>query len=86
MHLTSKKVSPIILAVTSLVFSRATFSLINDPEGPNLLIVTALAAVIYTISWIAYSRLTSLAGLKKLLIAISIQLITALIALAGLSY
>lgn len=42
-----KKIPLIILGVVSLVLSRATFLYINDPEGPNLLVVIVLAAVIY---------------------------------------
>ncbi len=39
----------IILAVVSLILSRLIFTLINDPEGPNLLIVTILGAIIYSL-------------------------------------
>ncbi len=75
MSLTSKKSSLLILAITSLIFSRAMFAFVNDPEGPNLLIVIVMAAIIYSISWLAYSRLTSLVSFKKLSVAIFIQLI-----------
>lgn len=47
MNLTTKKTSLIILAIVSLLCSRAVFFFLNDPEGPNLLIVTVLAAVIF---------------------------------------
>lgn len=43
----SKKVQLVLLGVVSLFFSRLFFALLNDPEGPNLLIVFALAAIIY---------------------------------------
>lgn len=37
----------IILAIVSMISSRLVFLFINDPEGPNLLIVTVLAIPIY---------------------------------------
>lgn len=51
---TSKRIRLILLGVVSLLVSRAIFFLINDPEGPNLLIVTVLAAVIYSASLASY--------------------------------
>ncbi len=47
MHFKSKKASLLILGVVSLVCSRLVFWFINDPEGPNLVVVIGLAAVIY---------------------------------------
>lgn len=44
----------IILAVVSLILSRLTFALINDPEGPNLLIVIVLGAIIYSLFLVIY--------------------------------
>lgn len=40
--------------------SRIAFLFVNDPEGPNLLIVTALAAVIFAVSLAVY------AGIRRL--------------------
>jgi len=55
MKLTSKKISPLLLVLVSLILSRITFLFINDPEGPNVLIVTGLALVIFSlISGILY--------------------------------
>jgi hypothetical protein len=52
----SKKASPLILAVVSLIISRVIFLFVHDPEGPNLLVVIVLAALIYAVSLIiAYS-------------------------------
>lgn len=42
-----KKITLIILLVISFAISRFVFFLVNDPEGPNLLIVTALAVIIF---------------------------------------
>lgn len=39
----------IILGIVSLILSRLSFLLINDPEGPNLLIVTVFAIFIYSL-------------------------------------
>ena len=77
MYFKSKRTSLIILGITSLLCSRAWFALLNDPEGPNLLIVTVLAAIIYGLSLVAYVYYPSpkLAGLKRLLLAILTQII-----------
>ncbi|MBX4192356.1 hypothetical protein KW798_02620 [Candidatus Parcubacteria bacterium] len=45
----------------------------NDPEGPNLLIVMALAVVIYFLSLAAY--LFNLSNPKKFLLALVIQIL-----------
>ncbi len=44
----------IILAIVSLILSRLSFTLIDDPEGPNLLIVTVLGAIIYSLFLVIY--------------------------------
>jgi hypothetical protein len=44
----------VTLTVVSLIASRALFALIDDPEGPNLLIVVALAAVIFSVECVGY--------------------------------
>jgi hypothetical protein len=48
-------ISLIVLGAASLALSRAVFFFINDPEGPNLLIVAALATIIFCASWAAYA-------------------------------
>jgi hypothetical protein len=50
MKLKYKKSMLITLGLVSLVLSRLTFWFINDPEGPNLLIVTVLALIIFSIA------------------------------------
>lgn len=77
MYFKSKKISLLILAVTSLICSRAMFALFDDPEGPNLLIVVVMALVLYFVSLSAYSFKSSTTGLKRLLLAIFIQAIIA---------
>ncbi len=87
MYFKSKKISLLILAVTAMVSSRAMFLFIDDPEGPNLLIVTVLAAIIYFLSLGVYRfnpstqsvlkniSHTALIGLKRLLFAVFIQIV-----------
>jgi hypothetical protein len=62
--------------LTSIVFSRTMFVFFDDPEGPNLLVVTVAAAVVYFLSLAAYSYLFNpFTGLKKLLLTIFSQAI-----------
>ena len=55
----SRNIQLAILGIASLVLSRASFLLINDPEGPNLLIVAVLAATIFSLT-LAVFRFISL--------------------------
>ena len=73
--LNSKKASLLILGITSVACSRAMFSFFNDPEGPNLLIVMGMAVIVYFLSLTAYFFVPSATGLKRFLLAISIQII-----------
>lgn len=71
----SKRTSLIILGITAVLCSRVMFAFFNDPEGPNLLVVVVMAAVIYLPSLAAYLYYPSATGLKKLLLAICFQII-----------
>jgi hypothetical protein len=55
------------------------FALFNDPEGPNLLVVTVAAAVIYLTSLAIYlsNVFPSLAGFKRSSATIFIQMLVA---------
>lgn len=75
MYFKSKKTSLLILGVTALVCSRVLFSLFNDPEGPNLLVVTGMALIIYCLSLTTYVFNSPITGLKRLLLAIFIQIL-----------
>ena len=75
MHATSKKTSLLILGITALVCSRTLFFLFDDPEGPNLLVVTVLAVILYSASLMVYSFVPATAGLKKLLLAFCTQIV-----------
>jgi hypothetical protein len=76
MRFTSKKTSLVILGIASVVCSRTIFALINDPEGPNLLVVIAMAAILYFLS-LAVGLLLPLTGLKRLLFGVAAQILIA---------
>lgn len=69
-----KKLPVFILGVTSLVCSRTFFAFINDPEGPNLLIVLVLAAIVFCVSLAIYT-LSPMSVTKKLLVAVLAQIL-----------
>lgn len=75
MHLTSKNTSLLILGITAIACSKALFFSFNDPEGANLLIVTILALVVFLSSVLIYRLNSSPLGLKKLLIALFVQVL-----------
>lgn len=75
MYFKSKKISYVLLGLTSLVSSRGFFALLNDPEGPNLLIVSVLAFVMFTLSIAVYAFTLSISGLKRLLLGVVIQMV-----------
>ena len=74
-----KNSSLLILAITAVVCSRVIFAFFHDPEGPNLLVVTGTAAVIYFTSSAVYlSNISpSLTGFKRSSVAIFIQIFVA---------
>jgi hypothetical protein len=55
------------------------FAFFHDPEGPNLLVVTGMAAVIYLVSSTVYlsSVSPSLTGLKRTSVTVLIQIFVA---------
>jgi len=71
----SKKTPLILLGITALVCSRTLFAFFNDPEGPNLLVVVVMAAIIYSVSLVAYLFNSSAASLKRLWLAIAAQIL-----------
>jgi hypothetical protein len=75
MLIKSKRTSLIILAITALILSRLMFLLFNDPEGPNLGVVTGMALIVYVPSLVIFVFRTSTTRLVKLLLAIVIQII-----------
>ena len=76
MDLTSKKVSLLVAAITAMTCSRLLFFFFNDPEGPNLLVVTGMAVIIYLPSVVIYLfTLQRITNLNKLLFVIFIQIL-----------
>ena len=76
MLLESKKTSLLLLLViTAFVLSRALFFFFQDPEGPNLLIVTVLALILYSASIIAWRLMPAASASKRLLFAICAQVL-----------
>lgn len=74
-YLKSNKVPLLILGAASIVFSRVMFVLFNDPEGPNLLIVTAAAVIVFLLSLAVYFFSSPTTSLKKFLLAILVPLV-----------
>lgn len=54
MRFNSKNISLLILVITAILSSRTMLLLLNDPEGPNLLVVMGLAVIIYCLSLVVY--------------------------------
>jgi hypothetical protein len=77
MFLKSKRGSLLIMGITALICSRALFALFNDPEGPNLLVVVVMAAILYLASLAVFVFGVPISGLKRLLIAVFIQVLLA---------
>lgn len=55
MHITSPLITKVVLAATALASIRCMFSLFDDPEGPNLLIVSVGGAVVYFVALALFS-------------------------------
>lgn len=53
-----RKVFVFILLIISFAISRSLFFLINDPEGPNLFIVTVLAMLIFVPAFLIYLKIS----------------------------
>ena len=79
MHVNFKNSSLLILAITAVVCSRIMFAFFHDPEGPNLLVVTGMASVIFLVSSAVYlsNVFPSLTGFKRSSATIFIQIFVA---------
>jgi hypothetical protein len=82
----SKRISFLVLAVTALVLSRVIFMFIDDPEGPNLLVVFVGAFIIALPSLVLFvpggARFqniipASFSATQRFLLGILIQVFTA---------
>lgn len=77
MYFKLKKSSLVILAVTATVCSRVMFALFDDPGGPNLLIVTVMALIVYCLSLVTnrHCPLVKEDGPKKIISLVLVQII-----------
>jgi len=77
MRLTSKKIAFLILGITALACARLLFWFFNDPEGPNLLVVMGMAAIVYVLSLAIYlsNSFLRFTGGKRISFAIFIQIL-----------
>jgi len=75
MHFKVTKGSLLVLGIRAFCWSRTLFFLFNDPEGPNLLIVTVLALMLFVASFIAWRFIPATTAIKKLFFAICTQLL-----------
>ncbi len=66
----------VVLGILSLVCSRILFSLFNDPEGANLLVVVVMALIMYFLSLTPYILVASLNSQSKFLGGILIQIVS----------
>lgn len=78
MYFKSKKIPLLILGVTAMLSSRTMFVSFDDPEGPNLLIISVLALIVYflTLSLTVYLFKLPITRLKGLLVTIFLQVLT----------
>ena len=70
-----KRTSLLVLVVTAFVCSRALFYFFKDPEGPNLLIVSVLALILFSASFLAWRFVPATTAGMKLFYAICTQLL-----------
>jgi drug/metabolite transporter (DMT)-like permease len=74
-----KKFPLIILSIGALICSRIMFTLFNDPEGPNLLVVIGMAVIVYGVSLAAYLYNTLVTGSKRLIVAFFVQILVVIV-------
>jgi hypothetical protein len=69
----------LLLAFTAAASARFALALLDDPEGPNLLVVAGLTAIVFAVSLAAYFTeiLPQVKGTRRALATIPIQLLTA---------
>lgn len=75
----SPKSHLIILAITSIIFSRSMFFFFNDPEGTNLLISTVASSLLFLLSLGIYKFKPSIDQNIRLFLTILIQIITVIV-------
>ena len=73
MKLISSRFAWYVLFAISLGVSRVSLLLFNDPEGPNLLIVTVFATALFAVSLLAYIPRIRLMHALRFVLAIVTQ-------------
>lgn len=63
------------MLLTAFVCSRLLFFFFHDPEGPNLLIVTVLASILYGAAFTVWRFIPATSASTKLLLAICAQVV-----------
>ena len=78
-----------VLIITAMLCSRSVFAFIDDPEGPNLLVVTVMAAVVYLMAFGIYLfnpirkgameslSLATRVGLRRIMFVVVTQILVA---------
>jgi len=74
MPLALTKTPLLLLLLTAFTSSRLLFFFFHDPEGPNLLIVTVLALILFSASFLAWRFIPATTS-RKLLLAICAQVV-----------
>lgn len=75
MDFESKNISLLLLGITALGLSRIAFLFVNDPEGPNLVVVIGMALILFLPSAALYVFNLPISGVKKPLLALLIQIL-----------
>jgi hypothetical protein len=65
MRTSLKRAALLALGIASLVYARMMFMFIDDPEGPNLLVVVVMAVLISSLSLGAYALIPKSSRHKK---------------------
>jgi hypothetical protein len=77
MQFKSKTVPLLILALTAVVVSGAVFAFFRDQEGPNLVVVMGLAAILYLPCVAFYLSSAIRTSLRRLVGTIVVQVLIA---------
>lgn len=74
-YIKANKVPLIILGAASIVSSRVMFVFFNDPEGPNLLVISVAAIIVFLLSFAVYFFSAPTTNLRKALLAVLVPMV-----------
>ena len=80
MNLKAMTATPIVLVITAFLCSRVVLVSLDDPEGPNLLVIALLALVIYFAALLPFRLvlvLTHSIGPRRILLGFLVQVVIA---------